>query len=99
MPRLRDSARIRHVEADLDDLVVRPEHRFGNSDDPRVGRKIDKAADILRMNLDVMPLRPATNGTARALQCVRIKVNHLQTQLLDPLPFEDAFPADDPIAV
>jgi hypothetical protein len=66
VPRLVHRAGERDVEADLDDLVVGAEHLGRDVDDPRVGREVGEAADLLGVHLDVPALRPAADGAALA---------------------------------
>ena len=64
MPRLVRGAGEGNVEADLDDLVLRPEHRLAHGDEPGVGGDVDEAADPLGLDLDVIALRPARQRAA-----------------------------------
>src|SRR4051812_9584794 len=85
MPRLIFGALEWHIEADLHDLIVRPEYGFTHGSHPWVGGEVGEAAERLRMRFDVPATRAAANRAARSLYGLPESSHHFFAQLLHPL--------------
>ena len=69
MPRLILRSGQRHIEPDFDNFVVLSQNRFRDCRNKRMGRQFHKAANSLRMNLDIIAVRAAPHRRAGLLQC------------------------------
>jgi hypothetical protein len=99
VPGLVDRPREGDVETDLDDLVVRPEHRLRHRRDPGMGDQIDEAAQLLGVDLDVVALRPATHGSTGAPDGLVEGGFHVRAYIRDPCGRECASQRGDPVGV
>src|SRR4051812_8437969 len=99
MPGLVHCTWKRNVESDFDDLVIRTQHRFRDCNDPRMRYQVHEAADLLRMDLDVVALRPASDGPTGTLRCRFERGIDVFSQLLDPFAIERGLATNDSIAV
>jgi hypothetical protein len=99
MPGLVHRAVRRNVEAELDDAVLRPEHRFTNRGDPRVRRELGEPADLLRMDFCVLAIRPPADGTVRTRPGLGEGPVDVLTKLVDPLDGERPFQPGDALGV
>ena len=62
VPGLVLRARKWHVEPQLNDQVIRPQHLRAQPADRRMGDQVDEPADLLGVHREVVPLRTAADG-------------------------------------
>src|SRR2546423_849008 len=99
MPWLIHRSRSRHVESDLHDPVVGPEHGFTYGDHPRVRHEVGESAQPLGMDLHVIALRPATDRAVRPSERFLEQRFDVVAHPFDPGALEGAFERDDAVAV
>src|SRR4051812_22082921 len=84
-----------NVEADLDNFVIRAEHRPAHRHEPRMSDEIDETPERLRMDLDIIPVGAAPDCAARALDCVRECSHDVLAHRVCPLGAEGTFEPRD----
>ena len=87
------------VEADLDDLVLGPEHGRAHRRHPRMRAEVDEAAERLRMDFHIPAARPPADCAARPLDRLPERGHHVLAHPLNPVARESALQRDDPIAI
>ncbi|KQR20125.1 hypothetical protein ASF79_11075 [Agreia sp. Leaf335] len=99
MPRLVLGTGAGNVEAELDDLIVRPENRLADRPHPRVVDEFEPPAHLLWMHLDVVALRPAADGPTRAGQRLLESDVDVFAQRVGPFGRQGTLPSRDPIGI
>src|SRR4051812_3410394 len=84
VPRLIFCALERDVEADLHDLVTRPEHGFAHCAHPRMRGEVSESAERLRMRFHVPAARSAADRAAGTLNGLPEGGHHFVAQLVYP---------------
>jgi hypothetical protein len=99
VPRLVLRAGERDVEADLHDLVVGPQHRLADRRHPGVADQVDEPTQLLGMDLHVVALRSAADGSALAADRLIEGGQDVGVHVCGPLPGESALVGDDAVGV
>src|SRR5690349_17180479 len=99
VPRLVDRARLRDVEAELDDAVVGAEHRLAHRDHPRMGDQVDEPAQLLGVNFHVIAVRTAADRAAGPGQRLGERAVDVLAHRVGPLGRERAGTGGDAVTV
>jgi len=99
VPRLVDRAGQRHVEPDLDDLVLRAEHRLAHAGHPRMGDQVEESAQSLGVDLHVVPVRAAADRATRGGQRLLEQFLDVLAEPVGPLRAERGPLGDDALVV
>src|SRR3954470_3809828 len=99
MPRLIQGPWVRYIKPYLHDFVVRSQHCLADKFYPWMRDQIEKATDVLRMDLHVMTISTAAHRTARTLECVVIKTLYLDPELINPRRRKCAFQPGNPVPI
>src|SRR5688572_22114096 len=99
VPGLQHRAGKRNVEPDLDNFMLRSEHRAADGDNPGMRDEIHESTNALRMDLRVIPLWAAPYESAGPVQPFREELIDVFTEGLRPFPREGSLEPDDAITV